>query len=155
MTFENGESIQAHRCVLRARSPPLKAALQSHDVKSYKLDGPPAVLKELIRFWYSNMPPENIESIAMELLPLTQRYEAYSLGVMCDLALRRILSVENLVDILILSEIYAGPVLKEGGLFKYCLPLYKANALSLKPECKKKLMEHPGLLLKLAEGCSL
>ena len=100
------------------------------------------------------MPPENIESIAMELLPLAKRYEAHSLGVMCELALRRILSVENVVDILILTEVHGEPK-NHIGLFEYCLPLYKANALCLKPECKKKLMEHPGLLLKLAEGCSM
>ena len=149
LTLEDGESIHAHRCILHIRSPVLKSALQSHDVKSYKLDGPPALLKELIKFWYSGISPENLDSIAVRLLPLAAKYETSGLVEMCLSTISRILSVFNVVDILILSEELDIP-----WLFQYSLPLYKANAPSLNACSKKKLKDYPDLLLKLTESCA-
>ena len=147
--FEGCSRVQAHKCILRVRCPPLDAALESHSVKSYQLDGNPQHVKALIKYLYSGMPPANLEFIAMELLPVAERFQVADLVRLCILSLRRILSAETVVDILIQSQVYDAE-----DLFDYCLPVYKANALLLKEDCKKKLEGHPKLLLKLAEGCS-
>lgn len=147
LTLEDGKSIQAHRCILRARSPFLRSALASLLVNDYKLDGSPVVVKELVKFLYSGAAPENLESIAIELLPLAKKYRIDDLFLMCERALRRILSLDNLVDILILSQVYDLPL-----LFKYCLPFYQANSMRLNPQSEEKLEGHPKLLLKLAKG---
>ena len=109
--------------------------------------GPPSLVKEVIKFLYSGMPPENLESIAMELLPVAHMYGVVELRALCDRALRCNLTVDNLVDILILSEVNNCP-----GLFTFCLPLYKANASRLKVDSEEKLKKYPGLLLKIAKG---
>ena len=147
--LEDGSGVQAHKCILRVRCPPLVSALESHSVKSYQLDGNPRLVKALIKYLYSGMPPANLEFIAMELLPVAERFQVADLVRLCILSLRRILSAETVVDILIQSQVYDAE-----DLFDYCLPVYKANALLLKEDCKKKLEGHPKLLLKLAEGCS-
>ena len=148
LTLEDGGTVAAHRCILCARSHrSLKEALESPSIKSYQLDGNPALVRELIKFWYSGMPPEDIESIALELFPVAHKYEESELVQMCALACRRILSEENVVDILIISDVY-----KPRGLFKYCVPFYKANVLGINADHKKKLISYPELLLKLADA---
>ena len=116
-------------------------------VKVNAIRGPPSLVKEVVKFLYSGMPPENLESIAMELLPVAHMYGVVELRALCDRALRCNLTVDNLVDILILSEINNCP-----GLFTFCLPLYKANASRLKVDSEAKLKKYPGLLLKIAKG---
>lgn len=150
LILEDGGRVGAHRCILLALDPPLSLNMQNRSRKRFELAGNPAAVRECIKFWYSCSPPENLESIAFELLPVAKKYGGPELFRMCDMALRRILSVENVVDILILNEVHNVP-----GLFHYCLPVYKANALLLKEDCKKKLRNHPNLLLKLAAGCSI
>ena len=105
----------------------------------------------MIKFFYCGLPPEDLESFAMDLLPVSRQFRAYGLRNMCDHALRRILTVENLVDILVLSEENFCP-----DLFTFCLPLYKATASRLQAACLEKLKAKPKLLLKLAlKGCAV
>ena len=85
----------------------------------------------------------------MELMPVAVKYESPGLVRMCRLEIRSNLSVENVVDSLILGEKY-----KIFNMFQACLPIYKANASNLKADCKEKLKDYPDLLLKLAEGCA-
>ena len=147
--LENGESVPVHRSLLIARSSYFFYWLAETEIVSEKILGAPALVKEVIKFFYCGLPPENLESLAMDLLPLADRFEAYELLDMCDHALRRILTVENLVDILILSEEHFCE-----RLFTFCLPLFKATAPRLKAACKEKLKDYPELLLKLALGCA-
>ena len=123
--------------------------LQDPQVKSKRLIGPPALVKEVLKFFYCGMPPENLESIAMELLPVAHQYGVTELRALCERALRRILTVENLVDILVLAEVNDCQ-----GLITFCLPFFKANSSCLKAECEQKLKWHPALLLKLVKGCA-
>ena len=85
----------------------------------------------------------------MELMPVAVEYQSRELFSLCRLAIRSNLSVENVVDSLILGEKY-----KILNMFQACLPVYKANASNLKADCKEKLKDYPDLLLKLAEGCA-
>ena len=149
LTLENDEKVPVHRSILLARSGVFREWLMDPSVKEKRISGPPALVKEVIKYFYSGMPPEDLESIAMELLPVAYQYVAGKLRQMCVHALRRILTMDNLVDILILSETNECPE-----LFSFCLPFYKANAKRLKPDDKEKLKANPGLLLRLAEGCA-
>jgi len=150
--LENGESVPVHRSFLFARSSYFRSLLAETGTVSKKIPvtGAPALVKEVIRFFYCGLPPENLESLAMDLLPVAMQFRAYELREMCDHALRRILTVENLVDILVLSEENSCP-----GLFAFCLPLCRASASRLTATCQEKLKANPGLLFKLAlKGCA-
>ena len=150
LELENGESVPVHRSLLIARSSHFRSLLAGAETVSKKVPGAPALVKEVIRFFYCGLPPENLESLAMDLLPVARQFYAYELRNMCDYALRRTLTVENLVDVLVLSEENCCP-----GLFAFCLPLYRASASRLKAECQEKLKANPRLLLKLAlKGCA-
>merc|ERR1712142_959280 len=150
LELENGESVPVHRSLVIARSSYFRSLLAETGIVSKKIPGTPALVKEVIRFFYCGLPPENLESLAMDLLPVARQFYAYELRNMCDYALRRTLTVENLVDILVLSEENCCP-----RLFAFCLPLYRASASRLKAECQEKLKANPRLLLKLAlKGCA-
>ena len=123
-TLENKEVVPVHRSIIVARSSTLRQMLQDIKIKSKRLIGPPALVKEVLKFLYCAMPPANLESIATKLLPVAHQYGVIDFRALCERALRRILTVENLVDILVLAEVNDCH-----GLITFCLPFYKANAL--------------------------
>ena len=86
--LENGESVPVHRSLLIARSSYFRSLLAETEIVSKKIFGAPALVKEVIRFFYCGLPPENLESLAMDLLPVARQFRAYKLRNMCDYALR-------------------------------------------------------------------
>ena len=146
--MENEEAVHAHRSILCARSEYFREKFAGEYV-DLNLPGPPALVREVLRFFYSGLHPENLESLATELLPVAALYKANGLKELCVLITRRCLTVENLVDALISS--FDG---KSQELFDYCLPLFKANVSRLNSESLARLKKYPELMLKLTQRCA-
>ena len=146
LRFEGEEILRVHKPILRARSKVFKLVLGNESELKAKHR---FAHREFFKFLYSGEPPENLETIALELLPVASKYGVDELKTLCDHAIRRILSADNVVDILSLAEANGCP-----DLCLYCLPVFKANASRLKPDCAAKLKAQPDLLLKLVRMCS-
>ena len=149
------EKIAAHKDILSARSSYFRSLFDpSSDWKEssadeIKLDVTPAVFKELLRFLYSGLPPENLNEIAMELLPVADKYAVDELKALCDSAIRQTLTADNVVQVLHLAENHYCP-----DLFEFCVPLFKANINTLDKPQLGSLTADPKLLLKLLKVCS-
>ena len=102
VTFLVGkEKIKAHKAILAAQSNYFDKMFDSgmrecakNEVEIH--DAEPSEFKELLRFLYSGLTPENLPEIALSLLPLANRYEAMELKDMCVEAIRCSLSANEL-----------------------------------------------------------
>ena len=121
----------------------------SGDLTRHHVPGTAVLVRKVLDFFYSGLAPGNLESVAVTLLPLASLFKADGLKELCVCAIRRSVTVENLVDVLVCSD---ASQCQE--LFDYCLPLFKANASRLNPESLEKLKAHPELLLKLTQRCA-
>ena len=105
----------------------------------------PEMVKEVIKFLYSGMLPDNIDAIAMDLLPLADRFGVDGLKEMRVAAIIWTLSVENVIDALMLAEYHSCDDLMEA-----CIPLFKENLKDLRAgEEWKEMQRNPALLSKL------
>jgi len=151
VTFRVGkEQIKAHKAVLMARSSYFDSMFGSGMEETQTnlvevKDADPDTFKELIKFLYSGLLPENIDAIGMGLLPIADRYGVKELQEMCEVAIRRNLSVENLIESLILAETHHCE-----DLMQSCLPLFKKNLKDLcESEKWKEMKNYPDLQSKL------
>ena len=89
------ETFKAHKVVLVARSAYFRKmfqwmrenvpiALRSGSKEIYVDDTDPGLFKEVLTFIYSGWAPKKISSIAMQLLPLADRYDLDELKFMCE-----------------------------------------------------------------------
>ena len=109
----------------------------------------PAVFKELLKFVYSGLAPQNVLNIGMKLLPVADRYGLDVLKSMCESAIGSRLTVDNIIEVLLLADRHHCPKLTER-----CIPLFKANVSSLKrSESWGKLKANPDLVVSLLERC--
>ncbi|XP_046982098.1 speckle-type POZ protein-like [Schistocerca americana] len=94
------ERLRAHSTILRARSPVFASRLQSPEVATKSgyvfdmQDVKPRVVKELLRYIYTDSTPE-LSQMPEELLPLANRYELMGLMRRCELDLCQKLTVDN------------------------------------------------------------
>ena len=151
ITFVVGEEeIQAHKHILMERSNYFASMFQSGmkecqtdrvEIKDVEAE----IFEEVIEFLYSGLLPNNINAIAMDLLPIADRYEVDQLKKMCEAAIRRNLSVENVIDALLLAEVHDCKFLMAS-----CIPLFKENLKDLSGSEKwKEMKRNPDLLSKL------
>jgi len=143
-----GEKLKAHKGHLIARSMYFRSLFHSGMIESLsdevELNEDPLIFKEALKFMYSGLTPENLDDIAIQLLPLADKYLLSELKQLCDTAIRRILSVENIAEVLRIANDHNCP-----DLFKYCVPFFKANVkVVLKPSSLSQ-----SLLEKLLEAC--
>ena len=110
-----------------------------------ELDEDPLIFKEALKFMYSGLTPENLDDIAVQLLPLADKYLLDELKQLCDSAIRRILSVDNIAEVLRVADDHDCP-----DLFKYCVPFFKANV----EDALKPISLNQPLLEKLLKACS-
>ena len=147
------ETIKAHKIVLVARSAYFRRMFQclpESGSKQIYVDGiDPSLFKEVLKFVYSGSAPKEISSIAMELLPLADRYELEELKLMCESVIDSHLTVDNVIQVLLLADRHNCPKLT-----KLCIPLFKANISYLKgKESWGKLKENFDLIVSLLENC--
>ena len=143
-----GQEIKAHKAILTARSDHFrsvfKSGMKESISKEIELDDDPTIFKELLRFLYSGLLPENLDQIAMDLLPIADKYAVEELKRSCDLAIRRNLSAKNIVQVMRLAEDYHCP-----DLFQYAAPVFKAKAKDLEQSTWDELEEESIFLSKL------
>lgn len=145
--------IKAHKPILIARSAYFqnlfKSGMKESVSKEIKIEESPVLFNELLRFVYSGQPPENLRKIAIELLPLADRYGLDELKELCASALQQEVTEDNVIDILLLAETLHLPE-----LVRYCAPLFQSYAKTLESGSHwSKLDNHPHLLKKLLVYC--
>jgi len=154
---ENGgrvEEIPAHKLLLVARSDYFRALFKSGMkeslAKEIKIEEDPALVKDLLKYIYTGLPPKNLDEIAIGLLPLADKYQVNDLRESCISELYRIVNKKNVIDILLLAENLNLP-----GLLRYCVPIFQVWAELLKSTAHwSKLRVYPELLLKLLQLCN-
>merc|ERR1719209_1095116 len=73
-----GKKFKAHKSHLTARSTYFQSLFNSGMseslVNEVELDEDPLIFKEALKFIYSGLTPENLDDIAIKLLPLADKY---------------------------------------------------------------------------------
>ena len=123
------------------------SGMSESQAEEIPLDEDPVAFKAALKFLHSGLAPDNLDEIAIKLLPIADKYIIDELKQSCEAAIRRILSVENVVDILEMTDAH-----NFVELFEYCLPLFKANVKRLQECCMNKLDKK--LLFKILVICS-
>ena len=143
------EKIKAHKVILSARCPYLKAMFKSGMEESVtnEVEVPdiaPEVFKEMLKFLYCDVAPEYHEDISAGLLVAAERYGLEELKKRCESALTSHLDAKNVVEFLLLADDHNCPTLLE----KASLVL-RSHLQSIATERMKKLERNPALLRKL------
>jgi speckle-type POZ protein len=113
------EKIAAHRVILAARSP-LFAAMFQHDMQEKRTneaeitDVAPAVFRALLRFIYTGHC--EVVNLAEELLVAANKYDIQDLKQICAKELRKKLTADNAVHLLVFSDLHQANDLKEGAI---------------------------------------
>ena len=126
------ESFQAHKSILAARSVYFRSLFRSGMAEAVSNeikieDADPRAFKELLRFLYSGLSPNDLGAIAMSLLPLADRFGALPLKELCVTAVEKAVEVETVIDSLSLAQSHSCPSLNDK-----CLAFIKANRQKLK-----------------------
>jgi len=113
-----GIEFPAHRAILSARSPVLKAMLQ-HDMKeklTNRVDVPdvePELFKTFLLFIYTGRIQGDLQQVAEQLVPVADKYQVRDLKNNCEKVLIRNLTVDNVVDLLLLADFHSVMKLRE------------------------------------------
>ena len=110
--------------------------------------------QKVVTYLYCGRLPENLSEIAFDLIPFAEKYLLEDLKAACEVALRPVISKDDVIQALILAHVH-----RCSNLFKFCIPLFKANIEELKEteqweELKEELKELPDLLSQLLLSCS-
>ncbi|XP_054270960.1 speckle-type POZ protein B-like [Macrosteles quadrilineatus] len=120
----NGKQFKAHKAILAARSR-VFAAMFDHCMEEGQLnhvtilDVDHATLGELLRFIYSGR-VKDINKIAFDLLAAADKYDLERLKIMCEETLYKSISVDNVLDILILADLHSAVNLKSQAIELVC-----------------------------------
>jgi len=116
----DGKNVRAHRYVLSARSEYFKsismfrsgmveANSDEIEIKDCDFD----LFKMMIKFLYTDIPPDEIDGIATELLPVADKFLVMNLKYHCEESLRKSLKEENVKEVLLLAYKYNCATLKK------------------------------------------
>jgi speckle-type POZ protein len=143
------EKIAAHKVILAARSPVFDAMFQ-HDMKENKTneaeitDVTPAAFKALLKFIYTGHC--QVGNLAEELLVAANKYDIQDLKQICDKKLRKKLTVDNAVRLLVLSDLHQAEDLKDGAI---CFINKNAEAVMKTPSWSNFPKSHQHLVFEL------
>lgn len=99
---------------------------------------------ELLKFIYCGEFPENLDGSPEIYLPLAEKYDLQDLKDGCSRIMASNLSRGNVVNCLILADLYRCPDLK-----KECFRCLKEWKSTLEDDALKPLQEYPVLLMEL------
>ena len=141
--------IPAHRNILAAKSPVFDAMFhrnmkKNRTNKAKIKDVTPAAFKALLRFIYTGHC--EVGNLAEELLVVADKYDIRELKEICAKELRKKLTVDNAVDLLILSDLHQANVLKDG-VMRFINE--NAAAVTKTPSWSNFHKSHPNLLREL------
>ena len=147
------KEFKAHKNILVARSlyfrNLFKSGMKESLTKESEFDENPLLFQEMLKFLYSGLVPACIDEVAMDLLPIADKYAVKDLKQLCDTALRRSLSAENVVQVMRLADDHVCP-----DLFQYCAPIFKARLHDLQQiiwdELENESSKFLAKLLKIA-----
>jgi speckle-type POZ protein len=141
--------IPAHKAILAARSPVFDAMFQ-HNMKEKKMnetvitDVTPAAFKALLRFIYTGHCQVGL--LAEQLFMAADKYDIEDLKQMCAKELRKKLTVDNAVRLLVLSDLHRANDLKDGAI-RFINK--NAAAVMKTPSWINFPKSHPNLLFEL------
>ena len=119
---KEGTRFPCHRVFLASQSPPLKA-MMTRDTKERKegqvqLHFKEEVVKGFVGFFYSRkIAQEILEENLEDFLTLADSYDVATLKLQVEEAAVKLLTTENMVDMLYLGDLYRATQLKEASEF--------------------------------------
>jgi len=146
-------SFLCSKFVMMARSPVFKSMFESNMKESetnevHIEDLEPHVVKEMLKYIHTGS--ENAaKDHPQKLLAAADRYQLDDLRSSCEEKLRATLNAKNSIEILILSDLYTAPKLKED-----VLKFISKNMKFISTSCdwKKELAIHPSLQSEIIES---
>jgi len=145
--------LECHKAILSARSSVFRAMFQ-HDMRESKnneiiipdLDF--TTVKDMVKFIYSGRLVDIAEKSDL-LLSAADKYDIKDLKEMCCQCLSANLNVDQIVDVLVLSDLHKATELKNTAIqFLLC---HKEEVFA-QPDWKVKLKGHPDLLMEVLES---
>ncbi|VDD86892.1 unnamed protein product [Enterobius vermicularis] len=139
-----------HKALLAARSPVFAACFEHKmsEAQSDRVvvdDVEPDVMKELLRFMYTDTAP-NLERMADTLLAAADKYQLDRLKVMCEQALCLSLTNDNACETLILADLHSAEQLKQQAIDYINV---HANEIMESDGWEILVKEHPPLLAEV------
>jgi len=161
-----GETFDCHRLILSARSPYFRAMFDSNMVESETgrmeiMDMEVETVRAMIKFIYSGkvdpfrpQPPKvEVTGVlgpqAIELLVASDRYDLSGLKKLCESSLVDGLTIDNVLDLLILADTHNAEELKKAAKN---LVVEKGADIVEKTEWKEKLVKFPNLFCEVFEA---
>jgi len=145
--------LECHKAILSARSNVFRAMFQ-HDMRETKnneiiiSDLDFTTVKDMVKFIYSGRLVDIAEKSDL-LLSAADKYDIKDLKDICCQCLSANLNAEQIVDILVLSDLHKATELKNTAIqFLLC---HKEEVFA-QPDWKNKLKGHPDLLLEVLES---
>merc|ERR1712212_71733 len=148
--FEIGdEVVPAHKWILQARVEVFEKMLSSEMQEASTnririLDTDSQTFKRMLKFLYSGQFPDDLESSADALLPVTEKYDIQELKDACASTLKTGLTKENVVQTLILADVYRCP-----DLVNHCVKQYAGWRTEMDESSLEPLSKYPHLLIKM------
>jgi len=145
--------IECHKAILSARSSVFRAMFQ-HDMRENKSneiiipDLDFGTVKDMVRYIYSGRLTDLAEKSDL-LLSAADKYDIKDLKDICCQCLSANLSVDQVVDVLVLSDLHKATELKNTAI--QFLLQHKEEVFA-QPDWKSKLKGHPDLLLEVLES---
>ena len=145
------EEIRAHKNILIARSDYFRSLFQSGMLEAQSnrviVEAKADLFRELLKFLYTGLPPENLPAVAAELLPLADQYGIAKLKNLCCSALILKVTSKTAIEIYLLAEAHACE-----DVANLCLRVIKGNLKTLKmSETWSKLKENPVVAVRVLE----
>jgi len=147
------QTLECHKAILSARSNVFHAMFQ-HDMRESKnneiiiSDLDFSTVKDMVKFIYSGRLADIAEKSDL-LLSAADKYDIKDLKDICCQCLSSNLNVEQIVDVLVLSDLHKATDLKNTAIqFLLC---HKEEVFA-QPDWKIKLKGHPDLLLEVLES---
>ena len=112
--------LHAHKVILASKSPVFKAMFQHNMLENEKnvvkiQDASYDVMNEVLRYMYTNE-VENLESMALDIMAVAEKYSLRNLKRLCELQLCKTLSCDNVLNYLRVAEMYNAKDLKSRGV---------------------------------------
>jgi len=124
----DGKDVGAHRTILSARSDYFESMFRSGMMET---NSDRVMIKDcdfnlftiMIKFLYTDIPPDDIDGIAKELLPIADQFLVTNLKYHCEKSLVKSLNKENVKEFLLLALTHNCPELKNACFSKLTLSM--------------------------------
>ena len=100
--------------------------------------------QQMLKFIYCGQFPDDLETTADALLPVTEKYDIQELKDACASTLKTSLTKENVVQTLILADVYRCP-----DLVKHCIKHLVEWKAMMEKDALDPLKEYPHLLIEM------